>query len=483
MNKEEFEKKLREKLNLLETSEINDIIEEYMGYINEKIENGATEEEAIKDFGDLDELARELLKAYKINVERPTKEKNILNTIADTFLLWMERFIKLFSNKSGKEVLRIIIELGIILLIISCCRIPFYFLENIGFDMFSIFQNQLGMGLFRIWKFLLELIYLISAVVLFAKIFEKRYLNDLVIEEQKDMTKPKEKKSVKKDDKVIEERQKKGIIDLLTTMCIWFIKFIAFWILFGVGCYILGLATCLGVCVYFLIRGVIYYGIYLAILMLLILGILTFIILFNFITNKKNNLNFLLISFLSCFVLLGISFSASSLEIASIEFINETPQFYQKEIVTETISMSEDYFIHHFVNFEVDDNLTSEIKFEYIYFKDYYKIKPNIKINDNGIYVNYSFTNHNWNLKMIDEIIENLKDHKLYNYDLSPKITVYTSSKNIEKLKENYQKYKNQTKYENNRYHFCKSILIEEDTESELYDYCENIINKKEENW
>ena len=61
MTKEEFEKKLREKLNLLEEDEINDIVEEYLGYIEEKMQNGATEEDAIKDFGDIDELAKELL--------------------------------------------------------------------------------------------------------------------------------------------------------------------------------------------------------------------------------------------------------------------------------------------------------------------------------------------------------------------------------------------------------------------------------------
>jgi uncharacterized membrane protein len=483
VTKEEFAKKLRERLDLLEEKEIDDIIEEYLGYIEEKIGNGATEEEAIKDFGDIDELARELLKAYKINVKHQPKEKNILSTIADTFILWMDRFVKVFSNKSSSEVLKLIIEMGIILLIISLCKIPFYILEEIGYDMFNIFQSQFARGLFKIWKFLLELIYLVSAVVLFAKIFEKRYLNHEV---EKTLPLPKKRKeTIEKETKIekviTEKTPKNGLIDLLSSLCIWFIKFIAFWILFGIGCYILGLAICVGICVYFLIRGVVFYGIYLAIFMLLVLGILAFIVLFNFIANKKNNLNFLLIAFLSSFIILGISFSAASLEITEFEWINETPDSYQKETITELIPMKDDYYIDHFVNFVVDESLEKEIKFEYIYFPEHYKIKPNIKISNNSIYVNYSFMNHSWNVRILEDIIDNLKNHKLYNYDLSPRITVYTSSANIERLKENRRLSYDQKKYQNNRYRFCQEIIYEEEKDSELYHYCHKFLELPEE--
>ena len=69
MSKEKFLESLRKKLSILESSEIEDIISEYEGYIEEKIKKGSTEEEAVKSMGDVDELAKELLSAYKIKTD------------------------------------------------------------------------------------------------------------------------------------------------------------------------------------------------------------------------------------------------------------------------------------------------------------------------------------------------------------------------------------------------------------------------------
>ncbi len=66
MSKNKFLESLRKKLAILEESEIEDIITEYDGYIEEKIAQGTIEEDAVKSMGDIDELARDLLSAYKI---------------------------------------------------------------------------------------------------------------------------------------------------------------------------------------------------------------------------------------------------------------------------------------------------------------------------------------------------------------------------------------------------------------------------------
>ena len=66
MNKQEFLNKLRKKIDILEEREIDDIISEYEGYIEEKVNRGLTEEEAVKELGDVNEIASDLLAAYKI---------------------------------------------------------------------------------------------------------------------------------------------------------------------------------------------------------------------------------------------------------------------------------------------------------------------------------------------------------------------------------------------------------------------------------
>lgn len=477
MTIEEFEKKLREKLSILEEKEINDIINEYKEYIDEKMKNGATEVEAIKEFGNLDELANELLKAYKINVEQPTKDKNFLNNLVDIFITWIDSIVRVFSNKNSKEIIRILLELFLILMAIAFCHIPFEILGNIGFNMFDIFGNSFGLGLFKIWKFILEFVYLITAIVLFAKIFEKRYINTIKIEnkiEEKRETKQEVKQ--KQVEKIEVVSTKKGLLDVLSTMCLWFLKFMAFWILFGISCYILGLGICLGIGVYLLLRGVTYYGIYISILMLLVLGILAFIIIFNFIASRKNNIKFLIISFVICFITLGISFSMSTVELTTTKFINEIPHNYEKEIKIETLAMDGNYYISGPVHYEIDESLQNEMKIEYLFFPEFHKINPIINIDGNNVNLSYKYYGQFWNSKILEDVIANLKERTIYNYDFSPKITIYTSSQNINKLKENKQKEREERRYNNELYGYCYRQL-EYKRYNDLSNECQNILD------
>lgn len=69
MNKTEFLNELEKKIRVLNKEEINDILAEYSQHIDMRMESGLSEDEAIKDFGDMDELAGEILEAYHVNPE------------------------------------------------------------------------------------------------------------------------------------------------------------------------------------------------------------------------------------------------------------------------------------------------------------------------------------------------------------------------------------------------------------------------------
>ena len=64
MNKEMFLKELQDRLAVLEESERQDILAEYAQHIELRTAGGLTEEAAIQDFGDLDQLTAEILGAY-----------------------------------------------------------------------------------------------------------------------------------------------------------------------------------------------------------------------------------------------------------------------------------------------------------------------------------------------------------------------------------------------------------------------------------
>nr|WP_288722236.1 DUF1700 domain-containing protein [uncultured Sellimonas sp.] len=90
MNKREFLDELKSHLRVLETKEQQDILDEYAQHIDLKIKSGQSEEEAISDFGNIEELASDILEAYHVNPEFGTqgqekKEKNLVGSAASLF--------------------------------------------------------------------------------------------------------------------------------------------------------------------------------------------------------------------------------------------------------------------------------------------------------------------------------------------------------------------------------------------------------------
>ncbi len=466
MKKEEFMKELKEKLDILDEKEIKDIIEEYTGYIDEKVKSGKTEEEAIKDFGSIDELTTELLKAYKINVNKKEKEKNFINNFVESINNWIDKVIQCVSKKSNQEIIRMIIEILIILLIIGLCKIPFEFMEKYGYNIFQIFQNSLGRLLYRLWKFMLEILYLIFAVVVFIKIINRRYLDGITITKNKNSLK-KTMKDVVVDKKPITEPRKRDVIDLLSSLCLLFLKFIVFWFILGVLFYILGLAFAFGICLLLMTKKVFYIGTYFVILSLLVLGVLFFIPMFNFMINRKNNTKALLIAFLTNFIILGISISASSIEIATIDWKNELPKDVVMSTETKTIKWNNTLWISGNVTFEEDENLPNDIEIVYTYPSEIYKIKPDVIRYKEKVMPTWEYSGYQ---NIIDYLIEDLKNHELHNYAIEPQITIKTTKENIAMLKLNafpgnssYQQCKkevNTSGYENLS-NYCKEYLEE----------------------
>lgn len=78
-NKESFLKELQSRLAVLEEAEQQDILSEYAQHIDLRVSGGLTEEEAIRDFGDIEQLAAEILGAYHVRLtyQVPTEKKKL----------------------------------------------------------------------------------------------------------------------------------------------------------------------------------------------------------------------------------------------------------------------------------------------------------------------------------------------------------------------------------------------------------------------
>ena len=75
MTKKEFLKELEDRLQMLDEKERKDMIEEYSQHISMRMESGMKEEEAIDDFGNIDDLIAEILDAYHLDPEYEVKNR------------------------------------------------------------------------------------------------------------------------------------------------------------------------------------------------------------------------------------------------------------------------------------------------------------------------------------------------------------------------------------------------------------------------
>lgn len=166
MNKEKFLKTLHDKLSILENNEIDDIISEYEDHINQKIKDGISEDVAIKAFGDIDVLAKEILSSYKIS--NNYNSSNWFSYIEE-FMRQMgegiERFCKKISNDKNIDIVKVIsiILVGIILILLI--NIPIDIIYWIGKSIFMVGVSS--SSLIVIWTIIINLIrvFIIIAII------------------------------------------------------------------------------------------------------------------------------------------------------------------------------------------------------------------------------------------------------------------------------------------------------------------------------
>ena len=461
MSKEEFLKTLRKRLSILEDSEIEDIISEYEGYIEEKVNVGLSESEAIKELGDIDEIVSDLLAAYKV---KEPKSDNF-NSIINKFCNAIDNFMSSLDNKSAKDIIRILIEVIIILLAIWLLKIPFALIRNLGESIFYELHGPIGNILGSIWWIIIEFSYIIVAIIFFFKTFEKRYFKNMsikIVEEvEDDYKKEKNKKSnkeeketkSKKKDIVDETKETKSyetkkvnkvvikertFVDTLTDVCILILKFFAIIFIIGVIGYQIGISIALGFAIYLICRGVTYIGILILLIAFFVGGAFILELLINFIFNKKIKAYRVFASLISCIILLGIGLTMSAIEISNTEIIYDSSYKEMKTITKEIPIKSSNMPIYYYDNIIIDNNLKDTIKIEYSY-PDINDIDLEIELENCGTgYCLYSDVKRfKWNKQILNYLVENLKDKKIYTYDFRVIKNIYVNEQDINKIKGN----------------------------------------------
>ena len=447
MNKEKFLETLRKKLSILEESEILDILNEYEGYIEEKMSDGCTEVEAVKSMGNIEELASDLLSAYKIKTNKKENQKeDFFNNFVDIFVKMFEYTCNIFAHKSFRDIMKFMIELLFIILLTGLCKIPFVFIADVGNNILTVIDSHYAIYhlFYNLWNFILEMAYFLFAVLFFVKLFQSCFLkedcNIIVNEKRKSSVKiKKEPRSNEPDSSFFE-----NFFNVLIRIGIFFVKGILFLILIGGAFFLVGMSCIVGVSTYLLFKGVTYFGLYLIFISLLLLGIFIFIFVFNFIFNRKNRINVLLIVSLSCFLILGIGCGICTIEFASTQVIyeqkNAEEEFYYDFLPNFVVSTAIPA-----KNILVDDNLDNQIKVVYSYNDKYsiVEIKPTIEETGKYHILRLRYATYNLDYKkFFEDMITNLKKKTIVANSMDDvEIKVYANSKVKEKLLEYRNEY------------------------------------------
>lgn len=464
MSKKEFIKLLEQKLDILDEEELKDIINEYKDTIDEKVKHGKTEEEAVEDFGSIDELAKEILKAYKINPKYGEKKDNVKEVINDCESLIKRSAKKLanfsksivddFKNSNNNLTIELIFEIlikGILLLVLfAILRLPFEFINYLGESILDIAFYPLDSILVFVWKVVLFLLYFVCCVLISIAMF-KQYFNN----ENIDVKEQKSKKQIKKkevESKPESENKKEKVVvkDSVSSVIGKVLKVIfqIFIILIGLvplWMMIFGVVIVLVLSIYYLCIGINTVGI--------LIGSIGVSVLLGYVANIFHSLAFnrrkvYFFPFIISLVLIAVGSLLTIDMITHVEYINDAPKSdFSKVTDKYEFDIDKHVLVHTYQNtsFTIDDTLEdNKMKVLVTYYDElgkvnYYTTDASGDVDYNYIkFYNEGMEDYNSNWKMYNLVIDNLKKNKFYKYNslYDWNVEIFANEKTMELIKE-----------------------------------------------
>ena len=174
MNKDEFVSRLETSLDIFEDSVKKQEIENYLTRIEEREKNGESEEEIIKSFGTITEITETILKNHGINPQKLSKKNGLIYKQFEELFQVIHHVIDEMSKNDFQNNLKIILDLLILIAFICLIKIPFILARNLGDSLITNLNITFMSG---IWGLIVDIIYIIVALIVFMNIFNKYFKN------------------------------------------------------------------------------------------------------------------------------------------------------------------------------------------------------------------------------------------------------------------------------------------------------------------
>lgn len=384
-------------------------------------------------------------------IKESNEQKNKMNfeSYFHSFLNYITKIYNMLCSMSFKEVVKCILEfLFIGVAIFALSQIVIAFVNSFVLDML-LYGGKTGEFFHQLFYSIFQIVIGIIDVIIFLHIFKIRYLDYYVTVEDQNVKEKTIEASVDQP-KIVngEKKAKEKIVirdpkhstftffDFLTKVVIFFIKLFA--IFFGTAV-IFTFVCFLVVIVFFLAH--IHYGIIFLFLAVIFLGLLficyIFInLIYNFIFDQKSHLKTLFIIFIVSICMIGISGGLTAITLMNYDYVEEDLKYTIQE---KYIDVTDDTYLIY----EDDDRL------KFIIDDSYKKTKIEIKQYENMSYhfnhhttmnedkkIDYYYLTYYYSdgYKLYKQLVDDIKNQKIRNYNYSPEVKVYISKANYDKL-------------------------------------------------
>lgn len=374
----------------------------------------------------------------------------IVKNIFKEAMSYIEKTVRLFEQKSFKEIIKIIAQIILIIIIIFLFSIPFQLIEGTISNAFYLENNYISHFFSSLCEFIFNVIYVVLAITAFLYIFKIKFLDEYSEIETKEIKENintednKENKKVEKVQKVITKTiRETTLTDILVKLITIFIKFCLLLFLIPVVITAVLLIISLVLLLIIIFKGVFLLGPIICLIAGVILSILIIELILNFTLNLKFNKKRIIITIIVSTILGSIGLGLSIWYFMNLTIINDVPESYKLLTKEEVLPMTDNFKFHHIysnIEYIPDESLANDVVVKIEYYDNYCKDIELIKESD--AYITQCKENNAVNGKEIVNIFLNdLKNKKLYTYvDFnSIKYTITTSQTNIDKIIKNQE--------------------------------------------
>lgn len=347
-------------------------------------------------------------------MRKVAEKKNLLVKFVDEFL----RVIRIIFNNifilNPAELIKFLIKIIIIFATVWIMKIPFNFIMELGNSAFIFLFSPLNNIIITIWTLIINLTYIIFAMVLLVYLFDKTF-------EKEKLTKSKR------------ADYEEVFTDLYQTF-IYVISLPFFLIL--VVLVILFLLS-----LYFLTIGIPYYSLIIIISALLILDINIIYVIFQYLKQQKQNTKMIVKPIFSIFgVLLLFGVALLITEVKNTKFYQGIIPSMDYEVKNQTLETNIDSKMkiicnNCFKNYDIiyDNTLNNKIIIEVSYYDEF--VQTTFESNKNAIIISGRQLNIlNSNIK--ETIINDLKKQELHDFYLlyKQRLTIWIAETNSDNL-------------------------------------------------